>query len=169
MDNNNLDHSSSSIRIVEAKENDVPLLLSFIKGLAEYERLPHECVATEELLRETLFGKRRYAESVIAYHKNVAAGFALFFHNYSTFLARPGIYLEDLFVLPEMRGKKIGRALLIFLARLAQERKCGRLEWSALKWNSPAISFYEKLGAIQLDEWTTFRLTGEALTALADI
>lgn len=155
------------LRIDPATEHDIPLILSFIKGLAEYERLPHEVVATEELLKETLFGAHRYAEVVIARYNDEPAGFALFFHNYSTFLARPGIYLEDLFVLPEFRGKGIGRALLVHLARLAKERKCGRLEWWVLDWNEPAISFYKKLGAVPMSDWTVFRVTGEALEKLA--
>lgn len=155
------------LHIDPATEYDIPLILSFIKGLAEYERLPHEVVATEGLLKETLFGSRRYAEVVIARYNDEPAGFALFFHNYSTFLARPGIYLEDLFVFPEYRSKGIGRALLVHLARLAKERKCGRLEWWVLDWNEPAIKFYKKLCAVPMSDWTVFRVTGEALEKLA--
>ena len=150
-----------------ATEQDVPLILTFIKGLAEYERLADAVIATEDGLRQTLFGPRPYAECVIARWQGQPAGFALFFHNYSTFLGRPGIYLEDLFVKPELRGQGVGRALLQFLARLAQERNCGRLEWSVLDWNESAIGFYKSLCAIPLEEWTIFRLKDEALTRLA--
>lgn len=150
-----------------ATEQDVPLILTFIKALAEYERLADAVIATEDGLRQTLFGERPYAECVIARFKGQPAGFALFFHNYSTFLGRPGIYLEDLFVKPEHRGQGVGRALLQFLARLAQERNCGRLEWSVLDWNESAIGFYKSLGAIPLDEWTIFRVKDEALSRLA--
>jgi GNAT superfamily N-acetyltransferase len=150
-----------------ATEDDVPLILSFIKELAEYENLSHEVYATEDLLREYLFGERRGAEVVIGHHGEDPAGFALFFHNFSTFLGRPGIYLEDLYVTPELRGKGVGRALLTYLAKLAKERNCGRLEWSVLDWNEPAIKLYESIGAIPMDEWTVYRLTGDALDGLA--
>ncbi len=150
-----------------ATEQDVPIILSFIKALAEYERLADAVIATEEGLRQTLFGPKPYAECVIARWQGQPAGFALFFHNYSTFLGRPGIYLEDLFVKPELRGHGVGRALLQHLARLAQERNCGRLEWSVLDWNESAIGFYKSLGAIPLDEWTIFRVKDEALSRLA--
>jgi len=136
--------------------------------LADYERLPHEVVASESRLRDTLFGARPAAEVLLAHRGAEPAGFALFFHNYSTFLARPGIYLEDLFVRPEHRGLGVGRTLLAELARLAAARDCGRLEWSVLDWNAPAIGFYRKLGAVAMDQWTVFRLTGTALTRLAD-
>ena len=151
------------LAIRSASEADVPLILSLIKGLAEYEKLSHEVVATEETLRQTLFGERRVAEILIGEWEGKAAGFALFFHNYSTFLARPGIYLEDLFVWPEFRGRGIGKALLLSLARLAKERGCGRVEWSVLDWNEPSIQFYKALGAKAMDEWTVFRLTGAEL------
>lgn len=157
-----------SLRIDPATEHDVPLILKFIRALAEYERLAHECVADEATLRETLFGARRYAEVVIARYHNEPAGFALFFHNYSTFLARPGIYLEDLFVYPKYRGKGIGKALMVYLAQQAVERKCGRFEWWVLDWNEPAIEFYKRLGAVPMNDWTVFRLTGEALKRLAE-
>jgi GNAT superfamily N-acetyltransferase len=157
-----------SIRIESATSEDISLILALIKGLADYERLSRDCVATEELLRETLFGEKKFAEVVIAYSDNQPAGFALFFHNYSTFLARPGIYLEDLYVLPELRGTGIGKALLVHLAKIAKERNCGRLEWAVLDWNEPAIAFYKGLGAVPLDDWTVFRVTGEALDALAE-
>jgi len=150
-----------------AEKEDAGLILHFIKGLAEYEKLSHEVTATEELLRETLFGARQVAEVVIGEYRGDAVAFALFFHNYSTFLGRPGIYLEDLFVKPEMRGLGFGKALLAYLAKLATERQCGRVEWSVLDWNSPAIRFYRKLGAVAKDEWTVHRLTGEALDRLA--
>jgi GNAT superfamily N-acetyltransferase len=150
-----------------ATESDVPLILRFVRELAEYERLAHEVVATEEALGETLFGARPYAEVAIAEEDGEPAGFALFFHNYSTFLARPGIYLEDLYVRPEMRGRGIGRALLAHLARLAVERGCGRLEWWVLDWNADAIRFYRSLGAEAMDDWTVFRVAGDALRRLA--
>jgi len=151
-----------------AKEKDVPVILSFIKELAEYERLSHDVVATEEKLRQTLFGDHPYAEIVLAFYAEQPVGFALFFHNYSTFLARPGIYLEDLYIRPHMRGKGFGKALLKHLAKIATDRQCGRLEWSVLNWNEPAIRFYQSLGARPMDEWTLFRVTGDALKELAD-
>ena len=157
------------LEIVSATERDVPIILSFIRKLAEYEKLVHQMVATEDSIRETLFGARRYAEVFIGYLAGDPVGFALFFHNYSTFLARPGIYLEDLFVDPPHRGKGVGKALLVHLAKIAVERGCGRFEWSVLDWNSPAIDFYKKLGAVPMDEWTGFRVTGEALTRLASL
>ena len=146
---------------------DVPTIRGLIEGLAEYEKLRHECHATDALLHRALFGPRPYAEVVLAEWEGTVVGFALFFHNFSTFLARPGIYLEDLFVQPAYRGLGIGRALLQHLARLAVERECGRLEWSVLDWNIDAIGFYETLGARAQDEWTVYRVTGEALTQLA--
>lgn len=158
---------STSVEIRNATIEDVPLILEFIKGLAEYEKLAHEVTATEEILRKTLFGSRPAAEVVTCHCEGAPAGFALFFHNYSTFLGKPGIYLEDLFVKPEFRGKGLGRALLIYLARLAVERDCGRFEWSVLDWNEPAIGFYKSLGAVPKDDWTIFRVSGDALTQLA--
>ena len=157
-----------SIQIRPAVEKDIPLILKFIKELAEYERLSDQCIATEALLREALFGEKRSAEVVIAYHQNEPAGFAIFFHNFSTFLSRPGLYLEDLFVFPRFRKKGIGKALLIHLAQIAKERNCGRFEWAVLDWNEPSIAFYKKLGAVPLDDWKIFRLTGEALDSLAN-
>jgi GNAT superfamily N-acetyltransferase len=156
------------LKILPAKENDVGLILSFIKELAEYERLPHEVVATEEILRETLFCTRPSAEVIFALYDGQPVGYALFFHSFSTFLGRPGVYLEDVYVRPAMRGKGIGRAMLVYLARLALERKCGRLEWAVLNWNEPAIGFYKKLGARPMDEWTVYRLVGDALKRLAE-
>jgi len=155
-------------RLRFATAADVPLILELIRGLAEYERLAHEVVADEATLAANLFGDRRVAEVVIADHDGEPAGFALFFHNFSTFLGRPGIYLEDLFVRPERRGRGIGETLLAFLAKLAVERGCGRLEWSVLDWNEPAIRFYERLGARPMEEWTIHRVTGEALATLAE-
>ena len=151
-----------------ATPDDVALILRFIRELADYERLLHEVVATEDRLRETLFGARPAAEVVIAEEDGEARGFALFFHNYSTFLAQPGIYLEDLYVRPEARGRGAGRALLAHLARLARERGCGRLEWWVLDWNESAMRFYRSLGARPMDEWTVFRLAGADLDRLAD-
>ena len=151
-----------------ATEADVPLILEFIKELAQYERLLDEVVATEESLRETLFGARAYAEVSLCYLADTPAAFALYFHNYSTFLGRPGVYLEDLYVKEEFRGRGLGRAMLRHLARLAKERGCGRLEWWVLDWNEPAINFYKALGAVAMDEWTVFRVTGDALDRLAE-
>ena len=154
------------IHVRLAAAYDVPLILAFVKALADYEKLSDQVAADESRLRDTLFGKHAYAETLIAEFKGEPAGFALFFHSYSTFLARPGIYLEDLFVKPELRGRGIGKALLTRLAQLAVERGCGRLEWFVLNWNQPAIDFYRSLGAEPLDEWTFYRLTGEALQRL---
>src|SRR5499427_3493645 len=159
---------AQNFEIRPATEGDVSLILSFIKKLAVYEKLAHKMTATEDILRETLFGERRYAEVVIGYHRGEPVGFALFFHNYSTFLGKPGIYLEDLFVDEQRRGKGFGKALLIYLAKLAKRRNCGRLEWSVLDWNEPSIKFYKSLGARSMDEWNVFRLTGETLDRLAN-
>jgi GNAT superfamily N-acetyltransferase len=156
---------TSSIRF--GRPEDVPTIFSLIKGLADYERLSHAVVGTEELLREHLFGERPFVEVLLAELDGRVVGFALFFHNYSTFLTRPGIYLEDLFVLPEDRGRGHGKALLAALGRLAVERGCGRLEWSVLNWNEPSIQFYRALGAEAMDEWTVNRVTGEPLERLA--
>lgn len=153
--------------IKSASVTDVPLILSFIKQLAEYEKLSHEVAATEDLLTETLFGENAKAEVIIGYLADEPVAFALFFHNYSTFLGRPGIYLEDLFVSPDVRGKGIGHKILVYLAKLAKSRNCGRLEWSVLDWNTPAIDFYKRIGAVPMNEWTVFRLTGDALDHLA--
>ena len=159
--------SQTPLTLRAATRADVPLIRTLIEGLAEYEKLRHECVATDAQLDATLFGARAYAEVVIAEWDGEAAGFALFFHTYSTFLARPGIYLEDLFVRPAFRGTGIGKALLIHLAQLAVARGCGRLEWSVLDWNVDAIGFYTRLGARPNDEWTVYRVAGDALTHLA--
>ena len=156
------------LKIRKAQIADVSMILQFIRELAEYEKLLHEVVATEEILRETLFGEKPSAEVVIGYVDDEPAGFALFFHNFSTFLGRPGIYLEDLYVKPKFRGKGFGQKLLSYLAKLAKERNCGRLEWWVLDWNESAIKFYKSLGAVPMDEWTVFRLTSDALDKLAD-
>lgn len=155
---------SSSIRF--ATEQDVPLILSFIKKLAAYENMLDLVVTTEEILRESMFVQKG-AETIFLEEDGKAVGFALFFHNFSTFLGQRGIYLEDLFVLPEARGKGYGKQLLAFLAKLALERGCGRVEWWVLDWNAPSIAFYRSLSAVPMDEWTVFRLTGGALADLA--
>jgi GNAT superfamily N-acetyltransferase len=155
------------ISLRSAEPADVPQILRFIRALGEYERLQADVVASEPALQATLFGARRYAEVVIADFEGQPAGFALYFHNYSTFLARPGLYLEDLFVDPAFRKHGVGRALLQQLARTAAERGCGRLEWSALKWNRLAIDFYLRLGAVPMEEWCIYRLSGDALQRLA--
>jgi GNAT superfamily N-acetyltransferase len=156
------------IHVRSAVEADVPLLVQLIRGLAEYERMLDECEANGAALREHLFGARPYAEALIAEADGVPVGFALFFHNYSTFRARPGIWLEDIFVLPEWRGHGLGKALLVELANLAVSRGCARVEWSVLNWNTPSIGFYRGLGARLMEEWTTCRLDGAALAALAE-
>jgi GNAT superfamily N-acetyltransferase len=158
---------TDAIRIRFATIDDVSLILTLIRGLADYERLAHEAVVTEANIRESLFGERPAAEVLVAEVDNDAAGFALFFHNYSTFLGRHGLYLEDLFVFPAHRGRGIGRALMSRLAELAIERKCGRFEWWVLDWNESAIRFYESLGARAMSDWTVYRLSGEPLTRLA--
>ncbi|HEY6070571.1 MAG TPA: GNAT family N-acetyltransferase [Chthoniobacterales bacterium] len=156
------------IIIRSATVTDVPIILELIRALAEYERAPNDVVATEQILQETLFGKKPAAEVLLLFENELAAGFALFFHNFSTWIGRPGLYLEDLFVRPEHRGKGYGRALLIELAKIARERNCGRMEWAVLNWNEPAIEFYRKLGAKPMDEWTVFRLTRDEIARLAD-
>ena len=155
------------LTIRRAEIDDVPVILSFIRELAVYEKLLHEVVATEDSLRENLFGDNIYAEVLLAIYDSEPVGFALYFHNYSTFLGRPGIHLEDLYVKPAMRGNGIGRALLAYLAHIAVERKCGRLEWNVLDWNEPAIRFYKSIGAVPMEGWTTHRLSGEALERIA--
>jgi GNAT superfamily N-acetyltransferase len=155
-----------TLTIRAAEHADVPVIARLIRELAKFEKLEHEVVMTEELLRAGLFGSHPYAEAVLALDDVEPLGFALFFHTFSTFLARPGVYLEDLFVLADHRGRGVGRALLGHLAHLAVERGCGRLEWAVLNWNREAIRFYERLGARPNSEWTVYRLTGEALSAL---
>ena len=156
-----------TLRIRDGELADVPLIADLIRGLARYERLEDQVVMTEEKLTDSLFGERRYAETIIAEDDSEPVGFALFFHNYSTFLAQPGVYLEDLFVVPERRGGGVGRALLERLAQIAVDRGCGRLEWAVLDWNEDAIGFYKRLGATPNSEWTVYRLTGDSLRSLA--
>lgn len=156
-----------NFRLRFSEEKDVPIILGFIKELADYEKLLHEVVATEDILRESLF-ERKYAEVIIGEYDGEPVGFALFFHNFSTFLGRPGLYLEDLYVKPEMRGKGIGKIMLSFLGKLAVERNCGRLEWWCLDWNEPSISFYKQLGAVPMEEWTTYRVCDQVLVDLAN-
>jgi GNAT superfamily N-acetyltransferase len=157
----------ASIRIVPAQVTDVPVILGMIKALAEYEQLTHEVTATEEDLRQSLFGPRPAGEVVLAYAGDAPIGFALFFHNFSTFLGRHGLYLEDLFVVPEWRGKGVGKQLLAHVASIAESRKCGRMEWAVLDWNESAIAFYRRMGSHVLDEWRICRLTGSELRAVA--
>jgi len=158
---------SDDLRIEPAREGDVPLILTLIKALAAYERLDREVTATEAQVRESLFGAKPHAEAVIARVSSEAVGFAVWFHTYSTFLSKPGLYLEDLFVVPAWRGRGVGRALLGCLARIAVERGCGRMEWSVLDWNDLAIGFYRTIGAQPMDAWTVYRLTGDALLRAA--
>lgn len=157
----------NAIKIKSATVSDIPLILSLIKELADYEKLSHEVVATEEALKKTLFGQHSHAEIIIGYLNDIPVGFALFFHNYSTFLGRPGVYLEDLYVKKDVRGNGVGQKMLSYIARIAKERECGRLEWSVLDWNEPAINFYKSVGAKPMDEWTVYRLTGDALDKFA--
>jgi GNAT superfamily N-acetyltransferase len=163
------DDPQRDFRVVRATEHDVPVILSLIRGLAEYEKLSAEVTATEPGLRESLFGRSPAAEVLIAWAGATAVGFAVYFQNYSTFLGRPGIYLEDLFVLPQWRRRGHGRRLLAEVARVALERKCGRLEWAVLDWNEPALQFYRSLGAKAMDEWTVYRMTGDAIRRLAEL
>lgn len=158
---------SSELILRPAQAGDVETLFNLIQALAEYEKLSHAVTGSTQALKAHLFGKQPYAEAILAEYGGEAVGFALFFHNYSTFLTKPGIYLEDLFVLPEFRRKGIGKAILKYLAQLAVERDCGRLEWSVLDWNEPAIAFYEKLGATVLPDWRICRVTADSLTQLA--
>lgn len=163
---NIIDTKLENFKLRFAEEKDVPLILQFIKELADYEKLLHEVVATEETLMNSLF-KQKAAEVIIGEYENQPVSFALFFHNFSTFLGRPGIYLEDLYVKPEMRGKGIGKLMLSFLGKLAIERGCGRLEWWCIDWNKPSIEFYKSMGAIPMDEWTVYRVCDDALIDLA--
>jgi GNAT superfamily N-acetyltransferase len=159
----------TDLRIRTAEPEDVALILSFVQELAEYERLSHMVTATRETLRESLFGERPGAEVLLAFEADVPAGFAVFFHNFSTFLGIKGLWLEDIFVRPAYRGRGYGKALLLHCARIARERGCGRFEWSVLDWNEPSIRFYRSLGAVPLDDWTIFRVAGDALTRLAEM
>ena len=158
----------AAFRIDPAVEADVPVILALIRDLAEYEKLSDQVTATEADIARSLFGNPPRAEAVIARLDGEAIGFALFFHNYSTFLGRPGLYLEDLYVRPAFRGRGFGRRLLVHLARIAVDRGCGRFEWSVLDWNAPAIAAYRRASAVPLDDWTVYRLTGDALRRLAE-
>jgi len=160
-------NSKSNFEIRPARVEDVPVVLELIRELATYERAPDEVTATEKQLVDVLFRERPAAEVLLAFEGKSPIGFAVFFHNFSTWLGRPGLYLEDLFVKPEKRGKGYGRALLVDLAKIARDRACGRMEWAVLNWNEPAIKFYRALGAEPLDEWTVFRLTREGIAELA--
>lgn len=162
-----IDTNLENFKLRTTEEKDVPLILSFIKELAEYEKMSNDVIATEEVLRESLF-KRKVAEVIIGEFNNQPVAFAVFFHNFSTFVGKPGIYLEDLYVKPEMRGKGIGKLILSYIAKLCVERNCGRLEWACLDWNEPSIKFYKKMGAVPMDEWTVYRVSDNALTELAD-
>jgi len=159
---------SRQLQIRPARVEDVPVILQLIRDLATYERAPDEVIATEEQLVDVLFGERPAAEVLLAFEGESPVGFAVYFYNFSTWLGRPGLYLEDLFVKPEKRGKGYGRALLVELAKIARDRGCGRMEWAVLNWNEPAIKFYRALGAKPMDEWTVFRLTPEEIAKLAD-
>ena len=159
---------TENFAIRPATAADVPIILELIRALATYERAPNEVTATEDGLSKVLFGEKPAAEVLLAFENETAVGFAVFFHNFSTWLGRPGLYLEDLFVRPEDRGKGYGRALLIRLAKIARDRGCGRMEWAVLNWNEPAIQFYRKLGAKSMDEWTVFRLKRDGIAKLAD-
>jgi len=162
-----MDATIERLRITPATDRDVPLILRLINDLAEYERMSRDVVATEEGLRASLFGPHPGAEVVLGYAGDEPAGFALFFHNFSTFVGKRGLYLEDLFVVPKFRGRGYGQALLTHLAQIALERDCGRFEWTVLDWNEPAIGFYRKLGAVPMEDWTIFRVSGDALERLA--
>ncbi len=159
--------TSENFQIRPARVEDVPIILQLIRDLATYERAPHQVTATEEQLVDVLFGERPAAEVLLAFEGQLPIGFAVFFHNFSTWLGRPGLYLEDLFVKPDKRGKGYGRALLVELAKIARNRGCGRMEWAVLDWNEPAIKFYRSLGAKPMDEWTVFRLTRDEIAKLA--
>ena len=162
-----MEKNSDKIKIRSAEIKDSEIILKLIRELSVYEKLSHTVINNEVLLKENLFGKRKFAEVLIADFENQSVGFALFFHNYSTFVGKPGIYLEDLYVKPEMRGKGIGKALFLELIKIAKERNCGRVEWSVLNWNKSAIDFYKSMGAIPMDEWTVYRLTSDKIEELA--
>lgn len=159
---------SDTFSIREAHVDDVPAILQLIRDLADYERAPNDVIATEDGLRDVLFGANPSALVLLAFEQDAAVGFAVYFFNFSTWLGRPGLYLEDLFVKPETRGRGYGEALLVKLAQIAQARGCGRMEWAVLDWNEPAIQFYKKLGATPMEEWTVFRLTREKVATLAE-
>jgi GNAT superfamily N-acetyltransferase len=157
---------SPEFEIREGTLSDIPIILTFIKELAEYEKMSDDVVANEKLLKEHLFGEKKSAEVVIAYYQNKPVGFALYFYNFSTFLGRPGLYLEDLYVRKQMRGNGFGKALLKHLAKIANQKNCGRMEWAVLNWNEPSIQFYKSLGAEPMNDWTVYRVTGESLQEL---
>jgi GNAT superfamily N-acetyltransferase len=161
-----MEKNSEKIIIRSAEIKDSKIILKLIKELSVYEKLSHTVINNEDMLKENLFGERKFAEVLIAEFDNQPVGFALFFHNYSTFVGRPGIYLEDLFIEPEMRGKGIGKKLFLELIKIAKERNCGRVEWSVLNWNTPAIDFYKSMGAVPMDEWTVYRLTEDKIDLL---
>ena len=158
--------NDTKIEIKPATVADVPLILSLIKDLAAYEKLSHEVVATESILHESLFGEKPYAEVVIGYYDSIAAGYVLFFHNFSTFTGRPGVYIEDIFVKEDYRGNGLGRALFLYVVGLAKDRNCKRLEYSVLTWNEPALNFYKQFGAQRLDDWRLYRIGGDSLNDL---
>jgi len=160
--------TADNFQIRPARVKDVPIILQLIRDLATYERAPDEVIATKEQLVEVLFGERPVAEVLLAFEGESPVGFAVYFYNFSTWLGRPGLYLEDLFVKPDERGKGYGRALLVELAKIARDRGCGRMEWAVLDWNEPAIKFYRALGAQPMHEWTVFRLTGDEIASLAN-
>ncbi len=157
---------TEELKIVQAGVNDVPVILEFIKKIAEYEKLSSEVTATEEILKNSLFGDKKYAEVLLAYYNNQVIGYAVYFFNFSTFTGKQGLYLEDLFVLPEMRSKGFGKMLFKYLIQLAKDKGCGRFEWCVLNWNTPAIDFYKTFGAVSMDEWRVFRLDKQALDKL---
>jgi GNAT superfamily N-acetyltransferase len=157
----------SQLKIVNAKKENVTLVYNFIKELAEYEKLSKEVTATEKLLKKTLFGKKSAAKVLLAYFEDEPAGFAVYFFSFSTFIGKPGLYLEDVFVKPEFRGRGIGKAILIHLAGIAKKNDCGRFEWAVLDWNKPAIKFYKSMGAKAMNDWTVYRLDTEAINILA--
>ena len=161
-------NTAENFQIRPARVKDVPIILQLIRDLATYERAPNEVTATEEQLVDVLFGERSAAEVLLAFEEESPVGFAVYFYSFSTWLGRPGLYLEDLFVNPEKRGKGYGRALLVELAKIARDRGCGRMEWAVLNWNEPAIKFYQAIGAKPMDEWTVFRLTRDEIAKLAD-
>jgi GNAT superfamily N-acetyltransferase len=155
-----------NLDIKPANVRQVQLILDFIREIAEYEKLVHEVVADKKTLRNTLFGKNKSAEVVIGYCQGKPVGYALFFYNYSSFIGRHGLYIEDIYIKPEHRGKGYGKAFMVYLARIARDKKCGRMEWAVLTWNEPSIKFYKKLGAVSMDDWRIFRLSGDALKKL---
>ena len=157
---------TEDFKIVQASEKDVPVILSLIKEMAVYEKLTHEVKATEEILRENLFGEKKYAEVLLPYYNGEPIGYAVYFYNFSTFLGKPGLYLEDIFIRPDMRGKGFGKALFKQLINIAKEKECGRMDWCVLNWNKPAIDFYKTFGAEEMNEWTSFRLSKQSLNRL---